>query len=217
MDLGRAHHQYLVLRPLHTWMREVAPDFVSGVLLDYGCGGQPYRELLEPLCDRYLGADVAAVPGVPLDHLLLPGLPVPLADASCDTVLSTQVLEHVPDPAHHLREARRLLRPGGFLVLTAPMQWRHHEAPRDYRRFTRYGLEHLLGEAGFEVLRVDPAGGAFAVAGQVLLGHLAEVRGLYWPWLMVVLNTCFEFLDGLSPDGDETLNWQVVARRGDPA
>src|SRR5262245_34317396 len=113
-------------------MRTIALPAASGVLLDFGCGGQPYRTLFEPYVTRYLGADIAPAAGVELDITFAPGESLPLADGSIDTILSTQVLEHAGDPESYLRECRRLLSPAGRLIITVPMQWRHHEVPYDY-------------------------------------------------------------------------------------
>ena len=101
-------------------------------MLDFGCGAQPYRELFSPRISRYIGADVAAAKDTTLDVEIAPGEAVPLEDASVDTILATQTLEHVFDFQFYLRECERLLRPGGVLIMTAPMQWRLHEAPYDY-------------------------------------------------------------------------------------
>ena len=69
---------------------------------------------------------------------------LPFATGTFDFVLMIEVLQHLPDPARALAEARRVLAPGGVLVLTARQAWRTHGAPNDYFRFTRYGLEQLL-------------------------------------------------------------------------
>ena len=87
------------------WLRDVAAPATEGVLLDFGCGGQPYRDLFTPRINRYVGADVAAAAGVSLDVTFGPGEPLSLSDASIDTILSTQVLEHVADPDFYLRDA----------------------------------------------------------------------------------------------------------------
>ena len=68
-------------------MEMVAAPMASGVVLDYGCGGQPYRRLLERYATRYIGADVAVVADIKLDVALTPGKPVSLTDASVDTIL----------------------------------------------------------------------------------------------------------------------------------
>ena len=71
----------------------------------------------------------------------------------------TEVLEHLEEPGRGLAEAHRLLRPGGGIILTTPLVWPLHEEPRDFYRFTPYGLRHLLGRAGFEAIEVRPLSG----------------------------------------------------------
>jgi len=150
------------------------------------------------LCYRELGAEVVGLnitlnpdwpPGV-MDRLRRAGVtvvaadvtrdPLPFPDSSFDLVLFTEVLEHFewhPEPA--LRECRRVLRPGGCLVLTTPNsaelglrvraalgrgcyppldlfygeapEWRHH------REYTMREVQALLTQAGFQVLRARAA------------------------------------------------------------
>src|SRR5204862_7268221 len=121
------------------------------LMLDYGCGGQPYRTMFETKVSRYIGADVAAAANTKIDLEFQPGRPLPLGSSTIDTILSTQTLEHVQDAHTYLAECNRLLKTGGTLILTAPMQWRHHEVPFDFLRFTKYGLIHLLTQYCLEV------------------------------------------------------------------
>lgn len=213
LTIDDGHHHYIVLSHLYRWMREVALPAAGGVLLDYGCGGRAYEQLFLARVERYIGADVAASANTRLDIELEPNGPVPLPDASVDTILSNQTLEHVPDHRFYLRECRRLLRPGGVLILTAPMQWRHHEKPFDFLRFTRYGLVAAIeGEAGCEVQQIAGCGGAYALAGQIVLGHLCEGRRRS-RLLIKAINRLALWLDARSPDPDETINWMCLARR----
>lgn len=71
------------------------------------------------------------------------------------------MLEHLERPGDALNEAHRLLRPGGHLILTAPFFWPLHEEPRDFYRYSPYGLRFLLEEADFEVCEVVPLSGAW--------------------------------------------------------
>ena len=212
LDLLLHNHHYIVLHHLYKWMQEVALPQAHGVLLDYGCGGRPYEALFAPRVERYIGADVATAADTRIDLLLEPNRPVSLPDESIDFLLANQTLEHVSDPSFYVSECRRLLKPGGILVLTAPMHWRHHEAPYDYHRFTRYGLEHHLLQHGFHIKDLRPCGGTFALIGQIWLNFLFRRRERS-RWLVRGLNRVFLWLDARYPDGDETINWMCLAEK----
>lgn len=211
MILPRDHHHYIVLSLIHRWIKNIGLKHANGIMLDYGCGGQPYRSLFETRVDKYIGADVEAAIGTELDLIIRPGDPLALGCQSVDTVLSTQTLEHVYDFQGYLAECRRLLRPGGHLILTVPMQWRMHESPFDYWRFTKYGILSALEEHNFNVLHLSPCGGAWALAGQIINSHLAET-GRGSKFLFRGLNEFFTLMDRLVPDSDETIGWMCVAR-----
>jgi SAM-dependent methyltransferase len=211
MTVSRDNHHYIVLRILNQWIKNVGARYATGVLLDYGCGGQPYKSYLLQFLESYIGADVAAAQGTSLDIQFDPDQPLPLTSQSVDTILSTQTLEHVRNPAQYLQECARLLRPGGYLLISVPMQWRLHEVPHDYWRFTKYGLQELLAQHGFEMVEISICGGAWALAGQIINSHLAETgRGA--KLLFRCLNEFFTHMDRMLPDSDETIGWMCVAR-----
>jgi SAM-dependent methyltransferase len=98
-------------------LREILPT-VRGVVLDVGCGAQPYRTLLPPDA-AYQGCDSASAPQhfgycMP-DTTYFDGDYWPVPGESVDLVLSTETLEHVPNSASFLAEAYRCLKPGGQL------------------------------------------------------------------------------------------------------
>jgi SAM-dependent methyltransferase len=150
----------------------------SGVLLDVGVSEGPYRCVFEPVVDRYVGLEY---PPSILDKqpdlwkildrakksvdVFGDGNQLPFEDASFDTVLCTEVLEHLPDPASVLGEIARVLKPGGRLLATVPFSQPLHELPGDYYRFTPSGLEYLLGQAGLEVESITPRGNFASATG----------------------------------------------------
>jgi SAM-dependent methyltransferase len=212
MEVDISNHHYIVLSLLHQWLEDVALPHASGVMLDFGCGGQPYKALFSQRISQYIGADVAASKDIQLDIEIQPGKPVPLADASVDTILSTQTLEHVFNVEFYLSECQRLLKPGGTLILTVPMQWRVHEVPYDYWRFTRYGLVELMRRHGFNTPSITPCGGAWALVGQVINSHLS----FYWRgngMLYSLINRLALWLDRRYPDPDETLNLMCLSQK----
>jgi SAM-dependent methyltransferase len=200
-----------------------------GLVVDVGCGGRPYEAFVAGDA-RYLGLDLTPSLGSAPD-LWATADAIPLADASADLVLCTQVLEHVPDPQACVSEMARILVPGGRLLVTAPQNWNLHEAPHDYFRFTRYGLEALCAKAGLEVLEVRPQGGLGAAIGIAiimylggrLLGHprgsparsSLALRVLRWP--LAAYNLAFALLDGWSGPGRGkgafAVNHLVLARK----
>jgi len=121
---------------------------------------------------------------------------LPFRDGAFDAALNIVVLEHTRDPARVLAEIARVLRPGGRLLLAAPQQWAVHQAPHDYFRFTRHGLEFLLARAGFQDLEITPAGGFFTLLGRRLLESALYFQGGL-RWLVFPLAAGLAFPAGL--------------------
>ena len=152
----------------------------SGIFLDIGAGVSPYRQIVNPLIERYFSLDIS-VRSLPLDcigdveHL-------PFKDGSAHTILCAQVLEHVPHPHLALKEMCRVLKKGGKLILTVPHLSRIHEAPHDYFRFTQYGIQLLCQESGLRILSLNPVGSLFSFLGHtfstVFLGLFGVVPGV---------------------------------------
>jgi SAM-dependent methyltransferase len=139
----------------------------NGDVLDVGAGAQPYRPLF-PSGSRYRAIDVM-VAGEAFGYDLpdtdyFEGDRWPVEEASVDVVLATETLEHVPEPAVFLAEARRVLRPGGRIVLTVPFAARWHYIPHDYWRYTPSSLWNLLDAAGFSDVVVHARGNEVTVA-----------------------------------------------------
>ena len=148
LDPPRSEIDYLSNRDLRDAILLLAMN-QCGRTLDYGCGGSPYRGVL-PELRPYVRADIPPGDGLDLTldgNGLLPREP----DASYDVVLSTQVLEHVPDAPRYLAEALRLLRPGGALILTTHGLIPEHGCPYDFTRWTSDGLARAVSDAGFVV------------------------------------------------------------------
>jgi SAM-dependent methyltransferase len=182
-----------------------------GRLLDLGCGNRRYERLF--VHARYVGYDVdtqGARPDV-CGHAAA----LPFRDASFDAALCTQVLEHVTSPADMLLELRRVLAPGGVLILTAPQHWRLHEEPHDYWRFTKYGLQRLLDDAGFEVRTLRAQGGVWRLVGQAV-NNAVYVRlgaGPIARLAFIAVNVLALALEAVWRDEADTLNYLVVAAR----
>lgn len=140
------------------------------VVVDFGCGKCPYRPLFAGRCVKYVGCDLDG----DVEVRFRPGDPLPLANGSVGGVVSFQVLEHVWDLDWYLGECLRLLRPGGWLLLSTHGSWLYHPHPTDYRRWTRDGLCEELRVRGFVVEGVTPVVGPLAWTTQFRLFGLRE-------------------------------------------
>lgn len=133
-----------------------------GRLLDLGCGKVPFYALYREYVSETVCVDWSkSLHGS--DHLdaecdLTKDLP--FADASFDSILLSDVLEHIPTPDRLWREMGRLLKPGGKLLLSVPFFYWLHEEPYDYYRYTKYALQRFAEATGFEIILIKELGGA---------------------------------------------------------
>ena len=205
-----ADHDYLMMRGLARNVR-AALVLAGGDVLDLGCGRKPYRPWLAPHVS-YIGVDVDPRGSDP-DVVGL-GTAIPFRDACFDTVLCLEVIEHVPDPFGALHEIARVLRAGGRLILSTPQSWRLHEAPYDYYRYTRYGLERLAVASGLEVEQLHAHGGVWANVGQTALNAWPhhQLGALLVPGIVLVNAVCGA-LDAAWHDERDPLGHLLVATK----
>lgn len=210
---------YNVMRIAGRQIRIRAKQHFSGRLLEIGCGTKAKAALVGDLVTEHLGLDHVESPhDQTCVDLVGDAHDIPAPDDSFDCVLSTAVLEHLEEPQLALKEACRVLRPGGVGVYTAPLFWHIHEAPRDFYRYTEYGLHHLFTRAGFELVEITPLSGFWTtVAAQsgyyVQRFRVGPVRILVDAFVALT-NLLGSFLDR-GPLRDERFTWMylVVARK----
>ncbi len=206
-------------------LRDVVREFgvrLRDKLLDVGCGRQQYRRFLG--CQRYVGIEWNSEyrPTVAANVLR-----IPFRDGAFDCAVCTELLEHVPEPGQCLEEIHRVVKPGGLVLVTAPMTTHIHSESYDFYRYTRYGLCYLLNKHGFEILDFRRIGGVVSVIGarginltcewltekldRVLPARVRHV--LLLPFsasaslLFYVLGRC---LDGV--EGRDAIGWAALCR-----
>jgi SAM-dependent methyltransferase len=152
--------------------------YARGSLLDLGCGKAP----LVGYYRRYVG-DVVLVDWEnsqhPNPHIdIIQDLNEPLTRVNSDafdTVILSDVLEHIREPAGLLGEISRVLVDGGHLLMSIPFLYGIHEAPHDYFRYTSYGITNLCDGAGLDIVELEPMGGALEVFTDMASKALAQL------------------------------------------
>ncbi|MFT3703608.1 MAG: class I SAM-dependent methyltransferase [Agriterribacter sp.] len=196
-----------------------ATNKLTGKLVDVGCGNKPYKSLIQ--CDEYIGVDVqTSLHETRNIDVLFDGKYLPFDDKSFDSFICTEVLEHCIDPAILVAEMGRVLKPGGYGFLTAPMFIEHHEVPFDFRRITHYGMCKLAEDNGMSVEFIDDRGSVFSVliasiyiaAGQMISRRpFSDI--LYW---ILYPFTGFLFvIDGFRKKNPAviSLGWQMLVKK----
>ena len=186
-------------------------------VLDAGAGQAQYKHHFS--AHRYCAFDLA-VGDAHWDYTKLDArgdlADMPFRDSTFDACLSVVTLEHVREPLRVIQEMSRTLAPGGRLLLVAPLEWEVHQAPHDFFRYTRHGLEYLLQEAGFEAVDIRPVGGFFRLlsrrvfnAIQFFPGPLAILAAIFFAPAGLLL----PLFDGLDRHRNFTLGYICFARK----
>ncbi len=158
--LGLLRHDWLVHRIHDAALSIALRQYAYGFLLDIGCGEKPYRAITEGHVAAHIGLDhPGSFHSKQQVDIFATAYETGLANKSIDTILCTTVLEHLERPQDAIDEMFRILKTGGHIILTAPLFWHLHEEPRDFYRYTKFGLTHLFTTAGFEIIEMTPLSG----------------------------------------------------------
>ncbi len=177
----------------------------GGRVLDGGAGRGVFSKTILKTASAYESIDLAPRgghrPTWTGDITEMPEVPA----GRYDTVVCQQVLEHVSRPWRAVAEFRRVLKPGGKVIVSVPHLSRRHELPHDYFRYTQEGLVSLLKDTGYEILEVAPYGGILSflhhqtsfifpglLTGIPILGTVALLLNAPFSWLFAMLDSAID-------------------------
>lgn len=185
--------KYLSRTPFHAgyWARKRLDNAIAthahlahGILLDVGCGAKRFEKEFTPFVEKYLGLEYSPESGYRgnLADFCGDAAALPLADKSVDTILCTEVFEHLPNPEKTVEEFARVLRPNGIVICTAPFVYPIHDK-YDYFRYSPDGLAVILKRYGLDNVRVKPLAGS-GITLAVMINFFWYELGFMWTkWL----------------------------------
>jgi len=141
-----------------------AQKYISGKTLDLGAGRGKYSEIIKEKAKEYVAFDMVIGPKI---DVVGDALNLPFNVETFDTVISTQVLEHVERPWLMIKEIHRVLKENGICILTVPFLVPYHPDPADYFRYTKEGLESLFKNEGFKIIRCNYYGSLFSTLSEI--------------------------------------------------
>lgn len=214
-------HYYFLIRDI----KEAIYKYAKGAFLDLGCGNKPYEALYKPVTSSQVGCDIIQSNRNRVD-VICPVTDLHFEANQFDSLLCTQVLEHVFEHDKMMQEVNRVLKPGGTVILTVPFAWELHEEPYDFFRYTKHALKELFERNGFEIEYIKPNGGKWAAIYQLrnnMMYHSFLKRRTFYNKLKKFLfmelrltqlrNHFAIWLDKKFYDDIFTLNYIVVARK----
>lgn len=160
------NHNWLIHRLILDQLEPAIEKYAKGVLLDIGCGNKPYYYLTQKVVSNHIGLEHPETKNESKADIVGSAYEIPSDDKSFDSILCTDVLEHLEEPNQALEEANRVLKEGGYAIYTMPFYWHLHEEPRDFFRYSKYGLKYLFEKNGFEIAELISLTGFWGNVGQ---------------------------------------------------
>jgi SAM-dependent methyltransferase len=153
-------------------------NYAHGALIDLGCGKVPLFEAYRDLVGQVTCVDWASSTHknqfVDIECDLTEALP--FETGAFDTIILSDVLEHVARPDRLWSEMSRILAPGGSILMNVPFYYWLHEEPHDYYRYTEFALRRFVSDAGLDLQLLKPIGGTPELLGDLAAKHLLRMR-----------------------------------------
>lgn len=166
---------FIIRNGLFRSISEIAPR-LKGDILDFGCGAKPYESLFKN-AKSYIGVDIKISGHNHQESkvdIFYDGKTLPFDSGKFDNVVSFEVFEHVFNLEEVITEIRRVLKPGGQLLVSLPFAWDEHEVPYDFARYTSFGIRHILVKNGFQVEELKKTTSYFLAVSQMLIAYLSQ-------------------------------------------
>jgi SAM-dependent methyltransferase len=147
--------------------------YITGKTLDIGAGEvDRYGRYFKT--SEYIRMEQSPVNGI---DVVGSAYEIPFPDNTFDSIVCTQVFEHLAYPERAVKEIRRVLKKGGCVLVTVPQVTPLHEVPYDYFRYTNYGLQALFED--FECMEMKRCGNYHAVLAQLRICFWCDTWNLY--------------------------------------
>lgn len=170
------NHNFLIRKSIFSSIKKNA-FHLKGNLLDFGCGSKPYKNLFQNV-DSYIGIDYKMEGREDKQNevdVYYDGKNIPFKNNHFDSLLCTEVLEHVFNIDEVLKEFNRVLKINGKALITTPFMWEEHEMPYDFARYTTPALIHLYKENGFKIIENKKTGNYIEIISQFNLNYIKNI------------------------------------------
>jgi len=204
-------------------LKTVLPKYCLGKTVDVGSGHAKYKNLIIDYCEEYVSVDnLSSDYQFSADNfkpdIVSDVLKMPFNSEEFDTVICTEVIEHIENPFLLFKETSRILKRGGYLILSSGWVAPHHKEPKDYWRFSKDAYAILCKEAKFELVEIHKKGGLFSCL-LYFFNRNIDLNSKYAKKIKSLLNPLFLILEILVEKFDslvkteDTIGHLIVAKK----
>jgi SAM-dependent methyltransferase len=160
----------LLARRISYFYERYIPMHCKGKLVDLGCGNVPLYIIYKDYCETNICLDwpVSIHQNIFFDCLCNLRNNIPLQTEYFDTIIISDVLEHIPNPSNLFSEMYRILKKDGIIIINVPFFYWLHEMPYDYYRYSEFALKLFAKEHNFNIMVFETIGGVFEVISDIL-------------------------------------------------
>ena len=208
---------YLIRGEIYSQIKEKS-KYLNGSTMDFGCGTKPYKDFFVDN-KEYIGVDLKLEGWEDRQKYadcFYDGKTLPFENERFDSMLCTEVLEHVFNIEELLAEFNRVLKIDGIALITTPFMWEEHEMPYDFARYTTPALNHLYTKHGFEIVQHHKCGNNIKVICQFSLNYIKSYlpknklfRQILLLPFIIYFNTFSVLMSTILP-GDKTMYFNNV-------
>lgn len=183
-----------------------------GKVLDLGAGEKPYKHLFNP--KQYESTDIMGE-----QTYICDSEKIPVSDQYYDAIICTQVFEHIPHPWITIKEMNRILKKGGKVIITVPQSEEMHGTfPHNYYQYTKFGLELLLKENGFTLIKIEAMSKWFSFNAEQFrkaCRYNPHIGIILWPFSEFIFPLTCIILDLFEFTGKQGDGWALFAQKKD--
>ena len=155
-------------------------EHAKGKLLDLGCGKVPLYAAYKDFVTDNICVDWSNTfhKNAYLDYELDLTKKLPFNDNEFDTIILSDVLEHIPVPELLWEEMTRILTVNGKIIMNVPFYYWLHEQPHDYYRYTEFALRRFVDNSGLRLIQLTPLGGAPEIMADIFAKNILRLPKL---------------------------------------
>ena len=193
--------------------------YLNGIFLDFGCGQKPYKDIIH--VQKYIGLDIE-ISGHSHENeeidVYYDGNKIPFENNYFDSILASEVFEHLFNLEEIIKELFRVIKKDGHLLITIPFVYDEHETPYDFARYTSFGIKHLLEKNGFKVIKIEKSTNYLETVFQMFILYIYQfifpknkiIKTILVPIIIFPLTTIGIILSKILPKNNNLYNNLII-------